>query len=170
MAVEIVKGDLIKMALEGNFDVIAHGCNCFCRMKRGIAVQMAETFGCDKFALEDGFLEGDMMKLGNLDFRLFLVEDGKAIEQPDSSAFDAGMLAVINMYTQYHWEQPSRFGIPLDYDALTLGFKKLNHLFRDMKIGLPWIGCGLAGGDIALVNTCIRQVMKDCDVTIVELP
>jgi len=27
-----VHGDLIKMALEGEFDAIAHGCNCFCNM------------------------------------------------------------------------------------------------------------------------------------------
>ena len=28
MRYEEIQGDLIKLALEGNFDVIAHGCNC----------------------------------------------------------------------------------------------------------------------------------------------
>lgn len=39
-----IKGDLIKLALEGEFDVIAHGCNCFCTMGAGIAVAMKNTF------------------------------------------------------------------------------------------------------------------------------
>ena len=39
-----VKGDLIKLTLEGEFDVIAHGCNCFCTMGSGIAVAMKNTF------------------------------------------------------------------------------------------------------------------------------
>ena len=34
----IVKGDLIKSAKEGQFDVIIHGCNCFNTMGAGIAL------------------------------------------------------------------------------------------------------------------------------------
>ena len=34
---KIIKGDLIKLALQGEFDVIVHGCNCFCTMGAGIA-------------------------------------------------------------------------------------------------------------------------------------
>lgn len=37
---KIIKGDLIKLALEGNFDVIIHGCNCFHTMGAGIARQI----------------------------------------------------------------------------------------------------------------------------------
>ena len=32
-----IEGNLISLALAGNFDVIAHGCNCFCTMQSGIA-------------------------------------------------------------------------------------------------------------------------------------
>ena len=39
-----IKGDLIELAKAGEFDVIAHGCNCFNAQKSGIARQMAEEF------------------------------------------------------------------------------------------------------------------------------
>jgi O-acetyl-ADP-ribose deacetylase (regulator of RNase III) len=38
--IKYVDGDLIKLALKGEFDVIVHGCNCFCQMGAGIAPQM----------------------------------------------------------------------------------------------------------------------------------
>ena len=40
----IIKGDLIKFALEGNFDIIVHGCNCFHNMGGGIAKQIKQVF------------------------------------------------------------------------------------------------------------------------------
>ncbi len=66
-----INGDLIKLALEGKFDVIAHGCNCFCTMGAGIAPQMAKTFGCDKFKMEFSQYRGDINKLGTIDFKIF---------------------------------------------------------------------------------------------------
>jgi len=41
---KIVEGDLIKMALGGEFDLIVHGCNCFCTMGAGIAKTIREYF------------------------------------------------------------------------------------------------------------------------------
>mgnify|MGYP001795501660 FL=1 len=32
-----IKGDLVKLAIKGEFDLIIHGCNCFCTMGAGIA-------------------------------------------------------------------------------------------------------------------------------------
>lgn len=34
-----IEGDLIKLALAGEFDVVVHGCNCFCKMGAGFAKQ-----------------------------------------------------------------------------------------------------------------------------------
>ena len=39
-----IKGDLIKLALIGNFEVIAHGCNCMCTMGAGIAKTIKSEF------------------------------------------------------------------------------------------------------------------------------
>ena len=41
---QVVKGDLIKLALQKEFDVIIHGCNCQCAMGAGIAKAIKDTF------------------------------------------------------------------------------------------------------------------------------
>ena len=134
-----VNGDLIQLAKEGHFNVITHGCNCFNRMKRGIAPQMAKAFGCDKFHMETdeylpncGVAAKDLIeKLGNIDWK-YNKEFG---------------VIVVNSYTQFHYHTPSKYGIPLDYDALRMCMRKLNILFKGLHIGLPKIGCGLGGRD-----------------------
>ena len=150
-----IEGDLIKLALEGNFDVIAHGCNCFCTMGAGIAPQMAKIFGCDRFFLENNQFRGDIDKLGRIE-----VTEKDLITKS---------LYVVNAYTQYGFGSNHTNGtqIPLDYEALTLCMRKINHQFKGQHIGLPQIGCGLAGGDWTVVKTIIQKELKDCNVTIV---
>lgn len=41
---KVIKGDLVELALEGKFDVIIHGCNCFNTMNAGIAKQIKRIF------------------------------------------------------------------------------------------------------------------------------
>ena len=61
---KIVRGDLIELAKAGNFDVIIHGCNCQCRMGRGIALSIKQEF--EEAFLADFMTEiGDRTKLGN---------------------------------------------------------------------------------------------------------
>jgi len=116
-----IKGDLIDLALKGKFDVIAHGCNCFCKQKSGIARQMVENFGTDNFYLEC-YQKGDINKLGQIDFEFF-----------DSNIFEnlTNSFTVINCYTQYKYGRNHKDGVqkPLDYDALKLCLKKINHIF-----------------------------------------
>ena len=142
-----VEGDLIALAKKGNFEVITHGCNCFCRMGKGIAPLMAKAFACDEYKLESDKFKGDMNKLGQIDYNLF-----------DNTVY------VVNSYSQYDYNAS---GKPLDYEALTLCLRKINHRFRGMKIGLPQIGCGLAGGDWAIVKKMIQKELVNCDVTVV---
>jgi O-acetyl-ADP-ribose deacetylase (regulator of RNase III) len=146
-----VEGDLIKLAKEGKFDVIAHGCNCFCRMKRGIAPQIAEAFGCDKFPLEDERYAGDINKLGQIDYEKRAIGHGLG-------------LTIVNAYTQYQWGTELK---PFDYDAFTLCMRKMNHKFAGKHIGLPQIGSHLAGGDWELIQPIIVRELKDCIVTVV---
>jgi len=154
--IRVIDGDLIALAQQGAFDVIAHGCNCFCRMKRGIAPQMAAAFGCDKFSLEENSHVGEIDKLGRIEWNMV-----DRITIP---------LIIVNMYTQYHWENPGTKGIPLEYGALYTCLIKLNHTFRGKRIGLPKIGCGLAGGDWRTVGAIIDITMKNCNVTVVNYP
>ncbi len=141
------EGNLITLARQGEFDVIAHGCNCFCRMKRGIAPQMAEAFGCDNYSLEDSKYEGDINKLGQIDFH--------------ENQFG---LTVVNAYTQYLWGTELK---PFDYDAFTLCMRKINFIFKGKRIGLPQIGSHLAGGDWERIKEIIKRELKDCKITIV---
>jgi O-acetyl-ADP-ribose deacetylase (regulator of RNase III) len=149
-----MKGDLIQLAQEGEFDVIAHGCNCFCTMGAGIAPQMAQAFGCNKFPKE---LEhpGNIDKLGTIDYK----RDMKI----------AYGTYIVNAYTQYHYGRNHIDGVetPIDYEALTLCMRKMNHRFKGRTIGLPQIGAGLAGGDWERIKSIIQNEFTDCDVTIV---
>lgn len=152
-----VEGNLITLAKEGKFDVITHGCNCFCVMGAGIAPQMALNFDCDEFPLENAeYFQGDMNKLGQIDYEVTLVND-----KP---------LAVVNSYTQYGFGKNHTEGSesPVDYEAITLCMKKINHQFKGKHIGLPLIGCGLAGGDWNIVKEIIKKELKDCDITVVH--
>jgi O-acetyl-ADP-ribose deacetylase (regulator of RNase III) len=137
------------MAKRGDFNVIAHGCNCFCVMGAGIAPKMVEAFDCDELPLEDSWFSGDINKLGNIEYA--------------RRKISSGVVNVVNCYTQYETGGLS----PLNYEALTLCMKKINHIFKGKHIGLPKIGCGLAGGDWNRVKRIIQSELKDCDVTIV---
>lgn len=155
-----MKGDLIKLAKEGHFDVITHGCNCFCTMGAGIAPQMAKAFGCDTYEMEAPQYRGDRNKLGTIDFEVHTRNNG-------NTDFD---LAVINSYTQYHYGPNHEDGHkkPVDYDAIRLCMRKINNVFRGKTIGLPMIGAGLAGGDWNIISNIIETELTRMDVWIVK--
>lgn len=151
-----LEGDLIALAKKGEFDVITHGCNCVCTMGAGIAPQMARTFGCDNYPLEELSTQGNIDKLGRIDWKYF------PILNIDKSVLKN--IVVINSYTQY---LPAPWLKPLDYEALALCLRKINHIFKGKHIGLPQIGCGLAGGDWNIVKEIIQTELKDCNTTVV---
>lgn len=186
-----IKGDLIELAKQGKFDVIAHGCNCFCTMGAGIAVPMKVAFGCDKFRLEllkeyrydeesgEEYVvktnnKGDINKLGCIDyehkylwFKHPYLKDGEtsiAMNHKTVGQENIKDLIVVNAYTQYYLNPRLK---PLDYEAITLCMRKMNSIFRSMRIGLPMIGAGLAGGDWERIKTIIQTELKDCDTAIV---
>lgn len=154
MIYQEIDGDLITLAKEGKFDVIAHGCNCHSTMGAGIAPQMAKAFSCDRFEMER--LGITISKLGNIDYQHFLIEEKE--------------LAVVNAYTQYNYGRNHTDGDakPLSYEALTLCMKKINLIFSGKHIGLPKIGAGLAGGDWDKIKAIIQRELRDCQVTIVN--
>ena len=193
--INYVDGDLIKLALKGEFDVITHGCNCFCQMGAGIAPQMAEAFGCNEFQKEiieyndcdehgDWYTvetgnKGDINKLGTIDYETQYLwfkhpnsKDGYAIAmnhrtvgQPDTKP-----LTVVNSYTQYKYGRNHKDGdkAPFDYEAFTICMRKINHIFKGNHIGMPKIGAGLAGGNWNRIEHIINTELRDCEVTIVN--
>lgn len=167
-----IEGNLITLAKSGTFDVIAHGCNCFCTMGAGIAPQMAYNFGADNLPLEDDVYAGDIDKLGRIDC-MGLIDRKKDVHFSDIENAKKGDLVIVNAYTQYGFGRNHEGGsqIPLDYEALTLCMRKMNVVFKGKHIGLPYvIGCGLAGGDEQRVLKIIKEELKDMDITMVQLP
>lgn len=180
-----LKGDLITLAKAGEFDVVAHGVNCFCRQKSGLAPQMVKAFQTDNpnyYLMEEISTRGDIGKLGNIDYALHYSDkilglgnnsEIKLMAERTSQKWQGKEvpLIVVNAYIQYEPRVNNLYPenkIPLDYNALKMCFTKMNHLFQGLHIGLPHIGCGLAGGDINKVRELIDQYFTKCNVTLVE--
>jgi len=169
-----IDGDLIKLAKEGEFDVIAHGANCQNFMGAGIAPQMAKAFECDQFLMEGPNYKGDINKLGTINYESIMqvikkpITIGGATEMvPD---FGGKELIVINAYTQFHYGKNHKDGVssPVDYEAIIMCMRKINHIFKGKHIGLPLIGAGLAGGDWNRIEKIIEEELTDMEVTIVH--
>ena len=144
-----IKGDLIKLAKEGKFNVIVHGANCFNTMGAGIAKQIKEHFP-QAWEEDQKTLKADIRKLGNF----------SAV----SIGYDWGVLHVVNAYTQYHYSVKEK---PFDYEAFTIVLRKINKIFKGMKIGIPQIGAGLAGGDWNKIKKIIKNELTDVKPIIV---
>jgi hypothetical protein len=140
-------------------------------MGAGIAPQMVNEFGCNEFEMENDFYRGDINKLGTIDYQTLWYEDNNHwTRYPDEvGKWATHQLVVVNSYTQYKYGGNHTDGVnkPLDYEALTLCLRKINHIFNGKRIGLPQIGAGLAGGDWNRIKQIIQTELKDCDVTVV---
>ena len=150
----IVKGDLLKMAIDGKFDVIIHGCNCFCTMGAGIASQIAQQFP-SAYKADKETTNGDKTKLGNY-------------TKVEVSMFGGPVFTIVNAYTQYGYGGRLNGETDVDYNALRNVMRKINTDFAGKRVGYPLIGAGLAGGDWNIIAEIIDQELVDVDHTLVE--
>lgn len=148
-----IKGDLIQLALAGEFQNITHGANCFCTMGSGIAPQIKSAFP-GAYSVDCLTKKGDYNKLGNYTFANCII--GNDLNKT---------VRVINSYTQYSY---GRDKMHLDYNALILALRKINFNFKGETIGLPLIGAGRGGGDWVKIKNIILYELRDMDVTIVH--
>lgn len=156
-----VQGDLLKMAKEGQFDLIAHGCNCKGIMGAGIALQVAKEFPMAKYA--DIKYRSTMKDLIGPKFEeamlgtLSLAEHNKCI--------------VLNLYTQI--EPGASFDLKAGFHPC---LKKVYQMYQrenpynpKKRIGFPMIGAGIGGGDWRNISAYIENVLdSEFEVTIVE--
>lgn len=141
-----IKGDLLQLFDQGQFNVIMHGCNCYNVMGAGIAKQIALKYPQARI-IDSMTKKRDILKLG--DFTVATIRDQM----------------IFNLYTQY------RLGPNFHNSHLRDALQKVSKYlekFDQVKIGLPMIGCGIGGGDWNYVQYTIQQTLKDYDVTIVE--
>ena len=143
-----IKGDLVELAASGVFNVIVHGCNCFNTMGAGIALQIANRF---PEALQADLLTipGDRRKLGKA-----------TIATVRGDAEDA--LIIVNGYTQYGVASSPGESV-VDYLAIykVVAFTVYNIacMSPNIRIGIPKIGAGLAGGDWNAISTEIESAL-----------
>jgi len=144
-----VKGDLLKLARQGDFDLIAHGCNCMCTMGAGIAKYIKQAYPA-AYVADCATKKGAREKLGTCSFARVSSSHGE--------------LVVVNAYTQFNWRGK---GVLADYDAIRGCMVWIASHFPDSRIGMPFIGAGLAGGDWAKISTIIEEELAAMDVTLV---
>lgn len=146
---KVIRGDLLRLTEQGHFDVLIHGCNCFCTMGAGIAKQIKSRYPEAWRADLDTF-KGDRQKLG--DFT-------SADVVRDRHAF-----TVVNAYTQYNWRGK---GVKADYDAIASVFQSIAIRFAGLRIAYPKIGAGLAGGEWNTIESIINDALKGEQHTLV---
>jgi O-acetyl-ADP-ribose deacetylase (regulator of RNase III) len=139
-----IKGDLVKLAAAGEFNVLVHGCNCFNTMGAGIALQIATKFP-EACTVDQLTRAGDKNKLGKYSMAVVRGDRGDA-------------LTVVNGYTQYAF---GTGGPHVDYDAVRSVFGTIVYnlacMSTDIRIGIPLIGAGLGGGDWNRINNIIEE-------------
>lgn len=147
--IKYIDGDLLDLASKGEFDVIAHGANCFCTFGAGIALQIKHKYP-EAYAVDCQTKSGDLNKLGTISHTI----NTKPI--------------VVNIYSQYDFRGRKKGLMDLDYKALRSGLKQLKEKFSGKKIGLNKIGSDLAGGDWKIIEKIIEEEMRGEYVTIVN--
>lgn len=154
-------GNLITAAENREVDVIAHGCNCQNTMKSGIAPEIAKAFPA-AWRSDQNTIKGDKSKLGTF-----------------SLASENNVL-IYNLYSQYTYTGRRQGKMDLDYWALKAALERMaNSLLAkcralkvapaELRVGLPKIGAGLAGGDWGIISRMIQERLSYFDVYIYVL-
>lgn len=145
-----VQGDLIKLALDGVFDTIIHGCNCQCTMGAGIALTIKQVFP-EAYAADRATGSIDRAKLGTISHA--------TVERTGHR------ITIVNGYTQFHYRGK---GVLADYNTIRSVMKAVKQQFAGSRIGYPLIGAGLAKGDWQVIAGVIAEELAGEDHTLVE--
>jgi O-acetyl-ADP-ribose deacetylase (regulator of RNase III) len=147
-----VEGDLIELAIKGQFDVIVHGCNCYHTMGAGIAKAIKLTFP-EAYEADKQTTKGDKSKLGTISFA--------------EVSLDGRRLVIVNAYTQHEFGRGKRHA---NEEAIEQAFRAVKARFGDLRIGYPRVGAGLAKGDWSKISHRIDKALEGADHTVVDLP
>jgi len=152
-----VKGDLIEMADSGDVDAIAHGCNCFHVMGGGIAKSINKWSKGKALATDKQTLYGDINKLGTY------------------SSFEYKGIECYNLYTQFVTMDmiPHRTGneVMVHWLGVYESIIAMLDVTSADVIGIPYIGCGLAGGKEEHLMVVLKDIARwgyDVEIKVVE--
>jgi len=147
---KVIEGDLLRLALQGFFDVIIHGCNCQCQMGKGIALTIRKQFP-EVYKADCSTEKGVREKLGTY--------SSARVQEGDHE------FTIVNAYTQFHWRGG---GVKADYEAIRAVMKRIKNDFSGSRIGYPLIGAGLAGGDWSVISEIIEGELHGEEHTLVR--
>lgn len=143
MPINYFNKNVIPELIAGNYDVFAHGCNCFCTMGAGIAKSLKKQFPTI-YAADKKTKNGDKSKLGTI----------IPVEIIDNKY-------IINAYTQYDY---GGMGKNADYKAIKKCMEEINKFMNDKNLKhlvLPKIGAGLAGGNWDTIERIILETISN---------
>lgn len=142
--IKYINGDLLE--LDKNFDVIAHGCNCFQTMGSGIARSIRAKYP-EAYDIDKACKLTPKKRLGTIK---------STVTQLNPIVVDA--------YTQFDFGQEK---MNVDYKAVRSCMKAIAEQYQGKRIGLPQIGAGLAGGNWDIIEGIIEEELIGEDVTVV---
>jgi len=148
-----IQGNLVKLAQAGEFDVIIHGCNCFCTMGAGIALTLKRTWP-EVARIDRTTVSGDKEKLGTFTVARVMNNQGK-------------LFSVINAYTQYGINGRGMREDLFEYEHFDTILRNVKQYYSGLRIGLPTIGSGHACGNWDRIRLSIHNELMGEDVTIV---
>lgn len=129
MTLTIKQGDLIAALVEGNIDIVMHGCNCFSAMGGGFARLLADAFPVVE-DVDRNDIRTPRQKLGH--YTCVTVGTNNTL--------------ILNGYTQF---RPGKDFMPTMFPELLW---IINRDYPGETIAIPRIGCGIGGGDWADVE------------------
>lgn len=148
MIIKETNCNLITSFLNNELDLLVHGCNCFNTMGAGIAKEIKSKIP-QAYKADLRTNKGDKSKLVN--YSIAITDNG----------------IIINAYTQYYYGKPKKDQeCLLDYEALKQVFININKDYPNTTVGIPTIGCGLAGGNWNKVKDIINEVTPDINVVV----
>lgn len=151
-----VTGDIFKLAEQGLFHYVIHGCNCQNAMGSGIAKTVKERYP-KAWAADMATQKGDLRKLGHFT-HAYINSNGSYLDGNHQNGF-----TIINAYTQaVYWNQGEGV-INLDYDALEMAFMGIklaydNNPMGNAKFAIPKIGAVRGGGDWNRIEKIIDSI------------
>lgn len=145
--------NVLDALVDGEVDLVPHGCNCFCGFGKGLALEVKTRFP-EAYQVDLLTEQADLKKLGTISYAEVL--PGKFI---------------VNCYTQYHWirnlnNEPKVFkrgrkvNLLANYSAIESSMKHIMKQFpRSLRIGIPKIGAGDANGDWYIIEKIINDTL-----------
>ena len=151
-----INDNLLDAFDRGDVKYIAHQCNCFASLYKGKAKGIAGSImkRYPEAAEVDGELKEGLSRLG------------KVAGWHSSGKQGYGY----NLYAQYKYGNSAKTGIVYtDYEALNKCLSDMCDaisllMVESTVIGIPRIGCGLAGGDWNVVSSILKSVEQQCGV------